>query len=340
MTWYHQTMNQKKKLTDLLKDASFLRWLRAGHPGSDPDWDAWSEEDLENKKLAEDAAVMEQGLSFRRQKVAEELTAAHWAGIQARLNDQQEPAKRRRLFVWSAAAAILLLLSFIGAQWLVGGETAWTTHQTAMGESETIALPDGSTIYLGANSSLQYPSDFLSEDERLIYLEGEAYFEVQPQQKPRPFIVRTPALNVRVLGTKFNVNAHRAQPIVSLTSGSLQVIHPESEVTKILEPGQTAQFVEAEQRFNIVSGATTYWASWTAGEWQFGKGVPMTEVIQRIEETYGLKCVVDNPAILQRMPAGKVSIDDREVLFASLSILMDLTFSVQGNELHIQQLEK
>lgn len=333
-------MNQKKKLTDLLKDASFLRWLRAGRPGSDPEWDAWSKEDSENRKMAEDAAAMEQGLPFRQQKVSAELTQQHWAGIQARLNDQQAPAKRRRLLVWSAAAAILLLLGFIGAQWLAGGEAAWTIHQTAMGESETIALPDGSTIYLGANSSLQYSSDFLAEEERIIHLEGEAYFEVQPQEQPRPFLVRTPALNVRVLGTTFNVNAHRSQPIVSLTSGSLQVIHPGTEVTKILEPGQTAQFIEAEGQFNILTGAAAYWASWKTGEWQFGKdGVPMTEVMQRIEETYGLKCVVDNPAILQRRPAGKVSIDDREVLFSSLSALMDLTFSVQGNELHIRQSE-
>ncbi|MEL6655909.1 MAG: FecR domain-containing protein [Bacteroidota bacterium] len=331
-------MNQKKKLTDLLKDASFLRWLRAGRPGSDPDWNAWSKEEPNNEQLAEDAAAMEQGVPFRRQAVSDELTQQNWEGIQTRLAQEDGAGQRRQLLRWSAAAAVLLLLSAFAVQWW-GGDASWTNHQTAAGEYETIDLPDGTTIYLGANSNLQYQTAFLSKDERLIYLEGEAYFEVQPQEDPMPFLVQTPALNVRVLGTQFNVNAHRAEPIVSLTSGSLQVIYPDGDATKILEPGQTAQYDVEKKQFNISEDVSDYWASWRAGKWEFGAGMPMTEVIQRIEEIYGLKCIVSDPAILQRKPAGRVFIDDREELFSALSSLLKVTFTVQGNELHIQQSE-
>lgn len=333
-------MNQKKKLTDLLKDASFLRWLRAGRPGNDHDWDAWSKEDPENEGLAEDASAMEQGIPFREQEVPREVTNDHWAGIQARLNDQELPNRRRSILQWSVAATILLLIgAFVFQPWKTD-EIAWTSHQTIDGQTETIALADGSIVYLGANSSLQYATDFLAEDERRIYLDGEAFFDVQPLEEPKPFQVYTTVLNIRVLGTQFNINAHRSQPVVSLSSGSLQVIHPEKELTKILEPGQTAQFDAEQGAFSITTGYSDYWASWRTGEWQFGDGMPMTEVILRIEETYGLKCVVKDPTILQYRPAGKVSVDDREVLFASLSALMDLTFKVEGNELYIQQSEK
>ncbi|MEL6972071.1 MAG: FecR domain-containing protein [Bacteroidota bacterium] len=331
-------MNQKKKLTDLLKDASFLRWLRAGRPGSDPDWHAWSKEDPNNEKLAEDAAAMEQGVPFQRPTVPSELTQQNWEGIQARLAQENGAGKRRQLVRWSAAAVVLLLFSALALQWW-GGDTSWANHQTAAGEYETIDLPDGSTVYLGANSNLQYQNAFLANDERLIYLQGEAYFEVQPQEAPKPFLVQTPALHVRVLGTQFNVNAHRRQPIVSLTSGSLQVIHPDSATTKILEPGQTAQYDVEQKQFNISEDVADYWASWRAGKWEFGTGMPMTEVIQRIEETYGLKCIVSDPAILQREPAGRVFIDDREELFSALSSLLKVTFKVESNELHIQQSE-
>ncbi|MEL7427676.1 MAG: hypothetical protein AAFN81_32085, partial [Bacteroidota bacterium] len=152
-------MNQKKKLTDLLKDASFLRWLRAGRPGSDPDWNAWSKEEPNNEQLAEDAAAMEQGVPFRRQAVSDELTQQNWEGIQTRLAQEDGAGQRRQLLRWSAAAAVLLLLSAFAVQWW-GGDASWTNHQTAAGEYETIDLPDGTTIYLGANSNLQYQTAF------------------------------------------------------------------------------------------------------------------------------------------------------------------------------------
>ena len=329
-------MNQKKKLTDLLKDASFLRWLRAGRPGSDPEWPAWSKEDPEHEQLAEDAAAMEQGIPFRRQAISDDLAEQHWEGISARLDTEYNSTNRRHLLRWSAAAAVLLLLSVLGAQWLLGSEIEWTTHQTALGESTTLTLPDGSAIYLGANSKLQYPTDFLGQEDRLIYLEGEAYFEVEHQRKPKPFLVRTPALDVRVLGTQFNVNAHRPQPIVSLTHGSVQLSHPGTAVTKILEPGQTAQYVEEQKQFVISTDDTDYWASWRTGKWQFGAGIAMTEVLQRIEETYGLKCIVQDSTILQLQLAGSASVESREELFDALSALLDLNFRVEGNELRIE----
>lgn len=333
-------MNQKKKLTDLLKDASFLRWLRAGRPGGDRDWNTWSEEDPANETLAEDASAIERGVPFRRQAVSEKITQDHWAGIQARLNHQEISNRRRFILQWSVAATILFLVGAFAVQQWRTAEVAWTSHHTIDGQTETIALADGSVVYLGANSSLQYPTDFLGQDERQIYLQGEAFFEVQSLEKPRPFQVYTPALNIHVLGTKFNINAHRSEPVVSLSSGSLQVIHPGNELSKIMEPGQTAQFNEEQGTFSITTGDSDYWASWRTGQWQFGDGMPMTEVIQRIEETYGLKCIVLDPTILQYRPAGKVSVDDREVLFASLSALLDLNFDIQGNELHIRQSEK
>lgn len=331
-------MNQKKKLTDLLQDASFLHWLRAGRPSTNKTWQDWSKAAPENGALADEAQAVEQGIPFKEKSVPKELSTRNWDRIQERLNGEH---KKRliRLPTWAAAAAVVIFLSIAGLYWWSQQDAEWMTHQTTAGQTEIVQLSDGSLIHLAANSTLRYPKPLIQDSERSVYLEGEAYFEVQPQDEPVGFRVQTPAVAAIVLGTEFNVNAHRPQPIVSLTSGSLQVRHPDSGASKILEAGQTVAYQPEQQTFALLDAATVYWASWKEGEWVFGEGVAMSEVVQRIEETFGLKCVVEDVAILKRQPAGKVSIDDRTVLFESLEELLDLEFVVNGNEVRIRPAE-
>ena len=107
------------------------------------------------------------------------------------------------------------------------------------GEYQLI-LSDGSRVWLNSDTRLRYPVSFIGE-KREVYLEGEAYFEVSPSDKP--FEVHGGGQSVCVLGTSFNVMAYgdEAKVQTTLVSGSVRVVLDQSDKTVLLTPGHQAE---------------------------------------------------------------------------------------------------
>lgn len=108
---------------------------------------------------------------------------------------------------------------------------------TPRGGKYKLVLPDGTKVWLNADSKLKFPTRFMG-DQRIVSMEGEAYFEVAKDAK-HPFIVQTSrGLNVRVLGTHFNVMDYKGQPFVKTTllEGSVKVTHGQDSL--LIVPGQ------------------------------------------------------------------------------------------------------
>jgi transmembrane sensor len=117
------------------------------------------------------------------------------------------------------------------------------------GRNFYVLLSDGTEVWLNAESRLSYPSRF-DEDERIVELEGEAYFKVA-SDKAHPFIVRTSRFNTRVLGTEFNVKAHQDDtPYVTLVSGSVRIKASRSGEEVSLHPGQEFS-INAEDKIEL-----------------------------------------------------------------------------------------
>lgn len=98
-------------------------------------------------------------------------------------------------------------------------------------------MPDSSEIWLNAGTAIKYPEKF-SKAQRLVYLDGEAYFSVR-KDAAKPFIVETSQLSVKVLGTQFNVKAYANDELVTttLTSGKVEVTPP-VQGSQILKPNE------------------------------------------------------------------------------------------------------
>src|SRR5690606_28277167 len=117
----------------------------------------------------------------------------------------------------------------------------YNTISTPNGGQFKIILPDGSNVWLNAESSLTYPTAFTSLEQRKVELTGEAYFEVAHDSK-KPFIVHTTASskgmsqNIEVLGTHFNVNSYENEEVVKTTllEGSVSIKTPQSQL--VLKP--------------------------------------------------------------------------------------------------------
>lgn len=110
---------------------------------------------------------------------------------------------------------------------------------TSRGEDAQLTLPDGTRVWLNADSQLQYPSKFTGSD-RKVRLAGEAYFEVH-HDPYHPFVVETSYLSTTVLGTEFNVRAYTQKDAdVVLVNGRVAVGLTGSNKQQILAPGQKA----------------------------------------------------------------------------------------------------
>jgi len=117
-------------------------------------------------------------------------------------------------------------------------ELAFNVLSTPKGGQYQVILPDGSRVWLNAESSLRFPTTFIG-DERKVELKGEAYFEVA-KHKGTHFIVSTKGTEVEVLGTHFNVNAYEEGNIATtLVEGAVKVNSGPNNV--VLRPGQVAR---------------------------------------------------------------------------------------------------
>ena len=145
--------------------------------------------------------------------------------------EKQAPHKIKRLLAWySAAAVILIVISFftyknLTASNLNGAQLAvkWRQTSTKPTVKSVITLTDGTVVTLNSATTLKYPDSFNGKT-REVYLDGEAYFDVHKDHL-HPFIIHTNKMNVRVLGTSFNVKSYKNEPLseTTLIRGSIEV---------------------------------------------------------------------------------------------------------------------
>jgi ferric-dicitrate binding protein FerR (iron transport regulator) len=145
---------------------------------------------------------------------------------QSALRKTTWPAIRKPVYELMKAVALILLI-WGGMQWLneraeeEEAPPAFQTFFVPAGQRAELTLPDSSKVWLNAQSKITYPSRF-EEGNRLITLDGEAYFDVK-HRDGQAFIVKTKQMDIQVLGTEFSVIAYADEPVseVALLKGSI-----------------------------------------------------------------------------------------------------------------------
>ena len=198
--------------------------------------------------------------------------------------DGETTVFRLNSFFKYAAAACAVLLIGITAVWLVNGNGFTTVTNDGLSAKE-ISLPDGSTVWLAANSSMDYFTDFT--DNRNIQLKGEAFFEVEPD-KSHPFKVETATGEIEVLGTAFNVEVTEGETEVSVDHGLVALRNENGEVK--LSKGQRATS-DGKKLSEIVAADENY-LSWRTGIFHF-EDTPLDEVVAELNKFYPEKITVD-----------------------------------------------
>lgn len=155
-----------------------------------------------------------------------------------------------------------------------------------------IVLYDGSLVWLNAGSELRYPNTFV-ENQRVVYLKGEAYFDVT-KDSSHPFIVKTISSEISVLGTSFNVNARENSCVTTLVEGRVRMKHGVKDSVE-LRAGQQALVTGAE-KIRVQEVDTRYYTSWMNNMFAF-RETPLREIATVLEDWYECKCRFESSAL-------------------------------------------
>lgn len=147
-----------------------------------------------------------------------------------------------------------------------------------------LVLSDGSKIWLNVGSSLRYPTAFVGK-ERKVELKGEAYFEIA-HNASMPFIVQKGDMDVRVLGTHFDVSSYDDDAIAKITllEGSVKVFKGSNEVT--IKPGQQACVTDKIKVKDDVDLDEVM--AWKAGKFKFGQDADIESIMRQISKWYNV----------------------------------------------------
>ena len=172
---------------------------------------------------------------------------------------KQEVFKLRSVLRYAAAIVGVMVLAAGLAYWFRNKAEELVVASAAHGQVREMLLPDGTKVWLNQSSVLKYPRAFEGK-ERHVYLDGEAYFEVARNHE-KPFMVKSPAMDVRVLGTSFNIKCRPDNSFAETTliEGEVEVKDKSDKGRITLLPGQKAVFAGGHSRLKpiIMTSLTT-----------------------------------------------------------------------------------
>jgi ferric-dicitrate binding protein FerR (iron transport regulator) len=227
--------------------------------------------------------------------------------VTSRINSQSQTTRIITIITRIAAVLTLPLLAF--TIWslffqekqteLVENEITWHEIQSPAGMRSHVVLPDGTDLWLNAESKIKYSIPFTREN-RQIELTGEAFLKVVKNENT-PFIVNAGAASVKVLGTQFNVKAYPEdeQLEVALTEGSVEFTGTTADGKKAettLVPNDFLAMNKTTGQVKLQNKNLNKHISWIKNTIIFDE-TPMPEVAKTLERWYGVKVIVANAEI-------------------------------------------
>jgi len=230
---------------------------------------------------------------------------AAFTRVQSRIKKEQSSG--RVLNLVTRVAAVLFIPLLLASSWLFykqlgQGNARLATQEITSppGIRSQLVLPDGSKVWLNAESTIKFQVPF-SKDSRNVDLLGEAYFEVTKNQK-QPFVVHSGNIEVKVLGTRFDCKAFDEDKTIEviLEEGKVALNSnvASGQEESILKPGDRAVIEKATGETQIRNEAIGKYIAWHTGKLVFDN-TSMAEVGSMLERWYGVEVVVKDPDIFK-----------------------------------------
>ncbi|WP_186755396.1 FecR family protein [Echinicola salinicaeni] len=268
LKWYH-SKDGEKYMSSKLKE----------------EWD-------ERDPVIEDYSLWDKEVLFKKINTKKE-------GSNQSLRSQQTKLKTERNWGVRIAAslAVIFTISLLAYQYVLDHKKnpiethAVVTKSNPAGQKSKIILPDGTKVYLNAESTIRYQKGF--KTNRQVELEGEAYFDVF-SDKEHPFSVKSKGLVTEALGTAFNIQAYKDSPIteVALTHGKVRVEDISGNRSGELIPGEAIISEGADNDFRKEKIDVEKVLLWKEGILHFDDDT-FEEVVRTLERWYNVEIHIE-----------------------------------------------
>ena len=355
-----------KKTHELITDESFQRWLSGTASSAEVNhWEQWAHQSSGNRKIYDDA--LELWNSGKFQAALKQDVDIEWEHLQNRFNLSQKHQKtysffnmesghkwrfnNKRLY-WIGGFTVAAILLVIVLQFnpfkMFPGSSNHQIVTTEYGHRKALSLPDGTKIILNANSTLKYPAKWNKNTKRILQLQGEAYFNVikKPAGSQNEFVVLTKDGRIKVVGTQFVVHERGKGTRVVVEEGRVEIspqqdnLKEPDEVSKVvLNSDQLLQFRKNTiksgnpQNVNVMP-----YISWWQKQFILDK-TQFSEIVQRIEDTYGLSVIINDDQLLNKTLSGSIENQNLDTIINALANALLISVVKQGNTIIFEKAE-
>lgn len=216
------------------------------------------------------------------------------------------------------------------------GENIFNTIQVPLGGEYCVRLSDGTQVWMNSGSELRFPVAFNNE-LREVELNGEAYFKVA--KSIIPFVVKTSGMDIRVLGTSFNVSDYREDRYITtaLAEGKIRVTIPRQEKEYEMRPGYVLSCEKGTDHVELKECDPDLYTSWINGKFKF-RDMRLEDIMIKLTRWYNCEFFYQNPGLKELRFSGAAE-KDRPVnyLLEMIETVTDVHFEINGQTVILRQ---
>ncbi|WET04993.1 FecR family protein [Flavobacterium sp. YJ01] len=216
----------------------------------------------------------------------------------------------------------------------------YNTIKIPYGKKFRLQLSDGTFVHLNSGTTLKYPVKFIAGENRQVFLDGEAFFDVAKDKK-HPFIVNADELNVRVLGTHFNVSNYPEDPLtdVVLVEGSVGMYQSNQEFdankNTILKPGFKGSFNKENAKISTKAVITDIYTSWINGGLTF-RNMTFKNIITKLERRYNVTIINKNEKLANEKFNASFKEESIENVMSYFNDIHGINYTIKNNQILIK----
>ncbi|KOP38738.1 FecR family protein [Flavobacterium sp. WLB] len=216
----------------------------------------------------------------------------------------------------------------------------YNTIKIPYGKKFRLQLSDGTMVHLNAGTTLKYPVKFIPGENRQVFLDGEAFFDVAKDKK-HPFIVNADELNVRVLGTHFNVSNYPedAATDVVLVEGSVGMYQSNEKFdalkNTILKPGFKGSFNKENTKISTKAVITDIYTSWINGGLTF-RNMTFKNIITKLERRYNVTIVNKNEKLANEKFNASFSDESIDKVMSYFNDIHGINYTIKNDQILIK----
>lgn len=279
---------------------------------------------------------------LHRQGLLDTILNAHLDGKISLDEKQQKSWSSPRLAGMAAMIALLIMsgyLIYFNRYFLQEYFNPAAIIQVTTGNREIkkITLSDGSVITLNRNSSVSFKERWGNKDREVSFSKGEAYFQIKKTADNKTFTVKTQnGLDIKVLGTEFNVSNKSKEVSVYLKKGKVLLHTPKKQA--ILAPGDLAAYSSVQESLDVHQDDGDRSLAWKNNLFVF-EDAGLTEVVQELEDFYGIKIQLRIKKADQLRFTGKISRTNMTTVMNVLAETLNLKIKHKGRIITFQTLK-